>query len=43
MQTGQGDQCRELLEQLQWGEFDAGGAIGPGVREGIEQVAIGDG
>jgi hypothetical protein len=41
MQTGQGDQCRALLQQLQRCKCDTGGAIGPGVRARGAQVAVG--
>ncbi len=41
MQTRQGYERRELLQEFQRGQCDAGGAIGPGACAGGEEVAVG--
>ncbi len=41
MHTRQGHERRQFLQELYGRELDTGGAIGPGVAEGVEEVAVG--
>src|SRR5947209_16991994 len=41
MDVWQGDQRRELLQELQWCEPNPRGAVGPRVGEGVDEIAVG--
>src|SRR5262249_27963171 len=41
MHVRQGHEGRQLLQEFEWREANARGAVGPRMREGVDQIAVG--